>query len=548
MKHTAFLKDNFFLILFVIFSLAVIMTDRDAEMHYPADYIPMTEGWTDEGGRPINLDDLPAGPISLTKDIDGYDTEGRRLCTKSVDTVFDVYADGRLIYSYRPKLPKLLGASYGMSVHGITIPAGTRRLGFQVEPIFPGNAPNLLDAVIGDSGTYMIELLKGSAFSIIRSGLIMLTGLVFLLTGLLNGLSRKKTGIDFISFGTMCALLGLSGLNETYLLQIITMHPAVIRVVVYVCLMFLPYMALSFFAEAVGNRDTRLLPVMLVLCLLNFASTVLLTYMGITDYFYMVTATHLIILAGFAMVIFLAVRGLRKQTVKKTLVRNLIIGVSASIAGVIIDVFRYQVLHCKTGYSEFTRIGMMILLILMCIYLFRERTQDALERSKMEIRAKMAFTDGLTQMKNRLAFGQREQELHEEGKRCCIIQLDINNLKIVNDIYGHAEGDLRIKTAAQMIQDAFGNIGDCYRTGGDEFIVIGLPGISMADAGKAWKVLEEKESEYNRLEDPPVPLGIAFGLAEFDPPSVTLEEAEKTADDKMYECKQKMKELTNNPA
>ena len=46
--------------------------------------------------------------------------------------MFDVYADGRQIYSYHPVIPKRLGPSYGMYVHTVPIPGGTTTLGLRL--------------------------------------------------------------------------------------------------------------------------------------------------------------------------------------------------------------------------------------------------------------------------------------------------------------------------------------------------------------------------------------------------------------------------------
>ena len=53
-----------------------------------------------------------------------------------------------------------------------------------------------------------------------------------------------------------------------------------------------------------------------------------------------------------------------------------------------------------------------------------------------------------------------------------IICFDLNDLKITNDTYGHARGDILIKSAAEVIKDTFEPHGVVARIGGDEFISI----------------------------------------------------------------------------
>ncbi len=80
--------------------------------------------------------------------------------------------------------------------------------------------------------------------------------------------------------------------------------------------------------------------------------------------------------------------------------------------------------------------------------------------------------DVQTQVKNRSTFEKEMKKYLKEGKNAAIIVLDINDLKSINDKYGHAAGDEVIIQAAKIIQDSFKGIGRTFRIGGDEFCVI----------------------------------------------------------------------------
>ncbi len=85
----------------------------------------------------------------------------------------------------------------------------------------------------------------------------------------------------------------------------------------------------------------------------------------------------------------------------------------------------------------------------------------------------MQFTyDVQTGIKNRAAF-QKEMEKHEKSNEAItILVFDINNLKEINDTFGHRVGDLIIFDAAMLIKEAFSKVGQTYRIGGDEFCVL----------------------------------------------------------------------------
>lgn len=536
----SFFGELFYLPLILIFAVAAVLIDRDFHPNYSAEVISAETGWVSENGAAISLAALPQGEVRLSRTLSG--DEGH-LCFESVDTLFDLYADGACIYSFRPEPPRLLGRSYGMYAHAVPIPAGTAELTMEITPVFSDGAGSIYDAAFEEAGVFIAELFKKNLFNFMQASVTLLIGIAFFVMGISNRILSKSTGLDFVSFGSMCALLGFSGLNDTYYLQILTQHPSVIRTVTYLCLIFLPYPSLSFVAGATGNRRTRLVPVILLLCLTNCAVSMLLTFYGISDYFYMVSNTHIILACAFLAAIYLVVTAVRKKTIRPQLIRSLIIGLAAVILGGSADLLRYWFgWKGLLGMAGYTRVGVIIFTLIMCIYLFREQTRLSLETSRAELMKKLAYTDGLTELSNRLAFGKREARLRKESESCYIIQLDINFLKKVNDIYGHAEGDRHIIAAAQRIRESFAAVGESYRTGGDEFIVVSRHTCTADQVVQALHDLETAAAEYNRTAQPPVPLQIAVGYALFDPAQNTLEDAEAAADKQMYAMKKQMKE------
>ena len=86
-----------------------------------------------------------------------------------------------------------------------------------------------------------------------------------------------------------------------------------------------------------------------------------------------------------------------------------------------------------------------------------------------------AYIDGLTGVGNSLAYVEMQERLNREigeGKADFhVVVFDINDLKKVNDKYGHSEGDLIIRAAASAVTDAFG-VRHTFRIGGDELLAV----------------------------------------------------------------------------
>ena len=87
----------------------------------------------------------------------------------------------------------------------------------------------------------------------------------------------------------------------------------------------------------------------------------------------------------------------------------------------------------------------------------------------------VAYTDVMTGAKNKTAYEETveviNQEIRDKTARFALIMFDINNLKQTNDTYGHAQGDQLIITAANLMQQVFGQ-NNVFRIGGDEFAVL----------------------------------------------------------------------------
>ena len=153
-------------------------------------------------------------------------------------------------------------------------------------------------------------------------------------------------------------------------------------------------------------------------------------------------------------------------------------------------------------------------------------------------------TDQLTGLNNRFGierFGQPLfDRLKEEGREIRFLFLDIDDMKGINDRYGHETGDTAIRAAADILRKLCRPGDFLMRYGGDEFIAIG-----PVDSGDPEKMAQE---ELRRMEKSlPCPLGISVGTYIRKPGSTLgLDDCLKAADTRMYEIKN-MKKQEENP-
>lgn len=105
---------------------------------------------------------------------------------------------------------------------------------------------------------------------------------------------------------------------------------------------------------------------------------------------------------------------------------------------------------------------------------FISRVTDELKEKYSEV-THVATTDALTQIGNRYLFDDAVNSASTDAAHAntkYLLMFDLNELKFVNDTFGHGEGDKLIKMAAETISNAFSQYGQCFRIGGDEFAVI----------------------------------------------------------------------------
>lgn len=163
----------------------------------------------------------------------------------------------------------------------------------------------------------------------------------------------------------------------------------------------------------------------------------------------------------------------------------------------------------------------------------RENQQRRL-RERFEVEA---LTDGLTGLYNRRAWGrllnQEEERCQRYGLPSTIFSLDLNDLKQVNDQFGHAQGDRLIQNAANLLTRSMRSNDVIARIGGDEFVIL-CPEMTMLDAEGLFDRLLSIFAEVN------LQVAIGYSCRQLN---TTLQDVFIQADQNMYRHKKHNKPL-----
>ena len=154
---------------------------------------------------------------------------------------------------------------------------------------------------------------------------------------------------------------------------------------------------------------------------------------------------------------------------------------------------------------------------------------------------RQATTDGLTGLVNHKTFYEiLEKELWRSrryGGQISMIMIDVDNLKQINDVYGHRAGDKAIREISKRIKECIRQIDTAARYGGDEFAVILLNSALEDASAVAQRMVDSVENSPAIWNKEQILLSISVGLGQYDADS-TPEDITSRSDKALYSAKQ----------
>ena len=165
-------------------------------------------------------------------------------------------------------------------------------------------------------------------------------------------------------------------------------------------------------------------------------------------------------------------------------------------------------------------------------------TQKKEQEKKLK---KLAATDRLTNILNRRMgttyLEKQIERVKRKGIDLTVCFIDVNDLKEVNDNYGHKEGDKLLKSVAQILTDNIRNIDAAARFGGDEFLII-FNDCKLEEAEDIWDRIEQAIDNWNQNTEKSYKISLSKGFAQkTKEDNLSLDELINKADERMYKDK-----------
>lgn len=400
-----------------------------------------------------------------------------------------------------------------------------------------------------DANWYVKDYLKENCVPLIINLFLIMFGICIMVIALvlIVKLHRRQwmklLCVALFSFGIGC--WSLCNYNLTFVFNDSLLVKSVLE---YGSLYMLPIVVFAYFYDEVMSAGGRfrkwayiaILGIQIIFTLMSY----ILQIAGVCHFPKLLRIQHLIM--GFMAVylVYMFASDIRNKRFQSIV---LFVGAGVLIVFAAIDLLRFNIVKYMSTAAGSKFVGMMsvgvVIFITAMVLDFGKSIINALvEAARGRALEELAYTDALTGLANRRSCEEAFDTLdsQEEPKHYAIGVFDLNNLKKVNDVLGHEEGDAFIRAFGEILNEVFSHAGIVGRTGGDEFMVI-LNSVNdgQIDAmtDRMQQMIAKKNEEHANWN-----LSTAYGFCRYsEQPRASAKQLYKIADGRMYECKKEMK-------
>lgn len=255
-------------------------------------------------------------------------------------------------------------------------------------------------------------------------------------------------------------------------------HHLLVYVLEFTLLSVLPLPVLLILRQYTQGKLRRLLTWNVRLLCLNLLAQYVLSLSGIREMREMLPVTHALFGVCFIVVIVVLYDMRQHRTPETSAVLLSVLPLLAiSTAGMVVYMITGLLLTPLV-----LQIPFVVFLMAQAVAAMERYAQLRENAMKIQTYQQLASTDLMTGLDNRNAFNELSNEVADTHQAAWVVMMDLNNLKRVNDIYGHRVGDELITAFAQRMQQEVQALSGSrmYRVGGDEFLLYALEPQSFA--------------------------------------------------------------------
>ena len=456
---------------------------------------------------------------------------------KTTHTKVEVYAGEELIYRSGWE-EKAFPKSPGTLWHIVSIPEGHAggTLRICIYPVYANFYGNTSVLYCGTKSACVLERLTDILPILIINCVIVFAGILSIFLHFFTRSRREKHEIgSFLCLGLFALTIVVWSLCQCGFLQFVIPDGRTLYFVDFFSFFLFP-VPFNLFVYTVCRTKYRWgFAALSVAYLVNMVLETAIQMTGLLDIFQMMSVTHVLMAVNGVYVFWAIGREVRltdNENAKRFRLPLYIVMVFglAELAAYYFRGFRDTSVFLPTG---------TILFIVMLVWIqVAQYYRTMLEEQKLAYFEKLANMDILTEALNRNAYEDTLKRLERqelEVKATCVVLFDINDMKYINDNFGHEKGDEALKSCYHCIRQSFDPSGKCFRIGGDEFVYIACSAQDLAAEKQRFEELILQESEKFEF-----PFSVACGYASYDPArDRTVRDVIRRSDEMMYQNKKK---------
>ena len=464
------------------------------------------------------------------------------LCVKTDKQSLVVYIDDEKIYE-TPTTDQLscsLTADYWNNIRLKNEYAG-KNISLRFSCYNYSSLGSIAEVVYGTQAEIFVYIIEKKYMSFILALLLLLFGLLgCIIHYLLHNFTKNDLRLLYLSM--ISILLGIWLFVETNIFQVITDN-FIITQLHYVALELLSFPIILFVDQMFRFRNNRmdrcLFYINMIHIIFIWSLMIFLDY-NFSDTLLLTLSVIMIVVIALLIQMLCEIRNYKKRYLYPVFICFLLMTLSS-----LFEIYLYR--NNNSNYiGIFSSFSIAFLLVLMLFYMVKQIKNIMVVREQMHHYEKLAYTDHLTKVLNRTAYHMRIQQLQYSRQRETVrlTVFDLNDLKMINDNYGHLVGDEALEKIAKCISGSFGDIGNTYRIGGDEFATI-VGENMLTEYDRAIERLQERirVEQQHLLYD----FNIAYGYSDYNVnDQMSFEDVFRQADEMMYSNKSMMKKEIDN--
>ncbi|MCR5669531.1 MAG: diguanylate cyclase [Butyrivibrio sp.] len=461
------------------------------------------------------------------------------LFLKTQFCAYEVFLDNELIYDRY--MDRLSGEGYvGMGYS--TVPLGDnyagKRLTIKLYVTENSTRADIISPMIGSYDDLYRQVLHSALYAFFTSIFMIVFGLVFLIISLLFYIQSSDVSTQILS-SILTTVVGVWMISSFDIIDFVIASDKA-TFIEYCCVYAITpliYMIIYNLHRRLNNTALSVMAAGTTCFSLTFVLLHLLNIVHINHFefvFYGISSVGVIILIAY---VYFDIKSKSNSASQEILMLGVVV--------LTISLMIYAMCGMFTHLADYRQsiimqavipTGAIFFVITQLLNYFIFMTRSFAQRKEYAALSKIAYVDNLTGLPNRASCDRLLMEYDESQDDFCLISMDLNGLKEVNDNSGHPAGDRLLKSFSAALSDAFKGKGTAHRVGGDEFLVL----IRHIDKGELDQLLKDFTKSLKELDkdDPDLNHSVSFGYAfrseteDKDTHSVSV-----LADKRMYENK-----------